>query len=63
MVVKKIEGEIMTARPEGMEYEMYRAARKEQNKRLKERLKCGFLVWPRKKGTLVGKVPVVEFVK
>lgn len=76
MRVGKIKGEILTARPEGMDYETYRAARKEQ---LKRRLRFGYMVWPSKgifgqkdsewkfvpvqdKGTLVGKVPAIEFV-
>lgn len=60
MRVEKIKGSIMTARPEGMDYETYRAARKEQQRQLKRRLRFGYMVWP--KGTLVGKVPAVEFV-
>lgn len=35
--------EIITARPEGMDYELYRKVRKEQQKRLKMRLR-GFPV-------------------
>lgn len=79
MRVEKIKGEILTARPEGMDYETYRAARKEQQKQLKRRLRFGYMVWPSKgifgqkdsegkfipvqnKGTLVGKVPAIEFV-
>lgn len=78
MRVEKFKGEIITARPEGMDYETYRAVRKEQQKRLKGRLR-GFMVWPSKgifghkdgegkfipvqsKGTLVGRVPTIEFV-
>lgn len=68
--------EIITARPEGMDYELYRKVRKEQQKRLKMRLR-GFMVWPSKgifghdregnvvpvenRGTLVGPVPKIEF--
>lgn len=79
MRVEKIKGSIMTARPEGMDYETYRAVRKEQQRQLKRRLRFGYMVWPSKgifgqkdgegkiipvqnKGTLVGKVPAVEFV-
>ena len=68
--------EIITARPEGMDYELYRKVRKEQQRRLKYRLR-GFMVWPSKgifghdregnvvpvenRGTLVGPVPKLEF--
>ena len=36
--------EVMTKRPEGMKYELYREKRKDLNKRLKERTK-GILVY------------------
>ena len=79
MRVQKMKGEILTKRPEGMDYETYRLARKEQERQLKRRLRFGYMVWPSKgifgqkdregkivpvqnKGTLVGKVPAVEFV-
>lgn len=68
--------DILTARPEGMDYELYRRVRKEQQRRLKYRLR-GFMVWPSKgifgrdregnvipvesRGTLVGPAPAVEF--
>lgn len=70
--VRKIQGEILTARPDGMDYETYRQKRKEQQKLLKDRLRGGFIVWKSKCvgavkggeswGTLVGKVPSLVFV-
>ena len=57
MIVNKIKGSIMTARPEGMDY-----ARKEQQKQISRRVRGGFLVWDsRKMGTRVGPVPSLEF--
>lgn len=41
-------GEILTARPDGMDFETYRILRKEQNKRLRFRLRSGFMVWKSK---------------
>ncbi len=73
MKVKKTKGVILTARPDGMDYETYREARKQQEKMIKNRIRYGFMVWPSKgifgvkdkpvqsKGTLVGKVPAVKF--
>ena len=62
MVVGKIKGSIMTARPEGMDYGTYRYARKEQQKQISRRVRGGFLVWDsRKMGTRVGPVPSLEF--
>lgn len=58
--VRRMQGEILTARPEGMDYEVYREKRKEQNAKLKERLRYGFLVWSG--GGLVGRVPQLFFV-
>lgn len=80
MKVQKIREQIVTARPDGMDYETYREARKAQEKQLKNRLRYGFMMWPSKgifgvknrdgniipvqnKGTLVGPVPKIEFVK
>lgn len=68
MRVQKMKGEILTKRPEGMDYESYRTARKEQQSMLKKRLRDGFMVWPSKgpkqsKGTLVGRVPELIFVE
>ena len=48
-------GEILTARPEGMDYETYRVRRKEQQKQLKDRLRGGFMVWKSKCITLINK--------
>lgn len=79
MRVQKMKGEILTKRPEGMDYETYRFARKEQERQLKHRLRFGYMVWPSKgipmqkgpdgkimpvqsRGTLVGRVPTIEFV-
>lgn len=65
MKVEKTKGSILTARPDGMDYETYREARKQQQKMIKNRIRYGFMVWPSKgfqgKGTLVGNVPAVEF--
>ena len=65
--VRKIKEDLITARPKGMSYEEYRVERKRQEKMLKDRLRRGFMVWPSNgyqgKGTLVGKVPQMEFVK
>ena len=65
--VRKIKEDLITARPKGMSYEEYRVERKRQEKMLKDRLRRGFMVSPsngyRGKGTLVGKVPQMEFVK
>lgn len=66
--VRRMSGDILTARPEGMDYETYRQKRKEQSAKLKERLK-GFMVWKSKAymlrgeswGTLKGKVPALRF--
>jgi hypothetical protein len=52
-------GDILTARPEKMSYEEYRAERAYQNKRLKKRLK-GFLVY---KASEVGKVGETEVLR
>ena len=69
--VRRMQGEILTARPDGMDYETYRQKRKEQQKQLKARLRGGFMVWKSKSidplkgeswGTLVGKVPSIVFV-
>ena len=69
--VRRMTGEILTARPDGMKYEVCREKRKEQQERLKARLKQGFMVWKSKCvgvekggeswGTLVGRVPAVVF--
>lgn len=48
MRIQKIRGEILTKRPEGMDYETYRVARKEQEKQIARRLRFGFMVWPSK---------------
>lgn len=48
MIVQKMKGEILTKRPEGMDYETYRFARKEQEQQLKRRLRFGYMVWPSK---------------
>ena len=69
--VRRMEGDILTARPAKMPYEMYRQKRKEQEEMLKRRLRGGFIVWKSKAvgpvgeswGTLVGKVPALMFVK
>ena len=61
MKVKRF-GEILTKRPEGMKYEVYRMERRSQQQMLKGRVRKGFLVWPsRDVGTLRGKVPALEF--
>ena len=74
MRVEKIKGEILTKRPEGMDYKTYREARKEQDRMIKNRLRYGFMMWPSKgvlnkegikvesRGTLKGRVPELEFV-
>jgi hypothetical protein len=46
--VRKTKGSILTARPDGMDYETYRVARKQQEKMIKDRLRYGFMVWPSK---------------
>ena len=62
MIVNKIKGSIMTARPEGMDYETYRYARREQDNQIRRRVRGGFLVWDSAKmGTRVGPVPSLEF--
>lgn len=62
MIVDKIKGSIMTARPEGMDYETYRHALREQERQIKRRVRRGFLVWDsRKMGTRVGPAPSLEF--
>lgn len=48
MIVKKMRGEILTKRPEGMDYETYREKRKAQQRLLKNRLRFGYMVWPSK---------------
>lgn len=48
MIVQKMKGEILTKRPEGMDYETYRFARKKQEQQLKRRLCFGYMVWPSK---------------
>ena len=69
--VRKMKGDILTARPDGMSYETYWEKRKEQNKQLRDRLRGGFMVWKSKTidplkgeswGTLVGRVPSIVFV-
>lgn len=62
MIVRKMRGEILTKRPEKMDYETYREARKAQEKQIKQRLRKGYMVWPCEKGTLVGSVPELIFV-
>ncbi len=65
--VRKIREDLITARPKGMSYEEYRVERKKQERMLKNRLRYGHMVWPSNgyqgKGTLVGKVPQMIFVK
>ena len=62
MIVDKIKGSIMTARPEGMDYGTYRYALREQERQIKRRVRGGFLVWDsRKMGTRVGPAPSLEF--
>lgn len=58
--VRKIKGEILTGRPDGMDYKTYREKRKEQQEKLKAR-KRGFLVCEDGK-TIVGKVHELVFV-
>lgn len=60
--VRRMQGEILTARPEGMDYEVYRQKRKEQQVSLKKRLRGGFVVWNGSWGTLVGRVPRIVMV-
>ena len=48
MKVEKTKGVILTARPDGMDYEVYRVARKSQEKMIKNRIRYGFMVWPSK---------------
>lgn len=76
--VRKINWDLLTARPEGMDFEEYREQRKAEQKMIKERTRGGFMVWPSKgilgydkegkvvpvenRGTLVGKVPALVFV-
>ena len=52
-------GDILTARPENMSYEKYRAKRAYQNKRLKERLK-GFLVYKASEIVKVGETEMLR---
>ena len=52
-------GDILTARPEKMSYEKYRAKRAYQNKRLKERLK-GFLVYKASEIVKVGETEMLR---
>ena len=52
-------GNILTARPENMSYEKYRAERAYQNKRLKKRLK-GFLVY---KASEIVKIGATEMLR
>ena len=68
--VRRIHGDILTARPEGMDYETYRQKRKERQRMLRDRLRGGFMVWKSKSidplkgeswGTLVGRVPAIQF--
>ena len=46
-------GDIITKRPDKMDYETYRELLREQNRRLKSRLK-GFVVWKSKGYTTLG---------
>lgn len=46
--VNKIKGELLTKRPEKMDYETYRATRKAQEKQIKQRIRRGYMVWPSK---------------
>lgn len=46
--VRKIKWDLLTARPEGMSYEQYRAERKAQEEIIKKRTGRGFMVWPSK---------------
>lgn len=46
--VNKIKGELLTKRPEKMDYETYRATRKAQEKQIKQRIRRGYIVWPSK---------------
>lgn len=63
MKVNRIRGAILTARPQGMRFEVYKELRKQQETQLKNRLRYGFQVWPsRSMGQLVGKVPAIKFV-
>lgn len=39
--VNKIKGELLTKRPEKMDYETYRATRKAQEKQIKQRIRRG----------------------
>lgn len=48
MKVRKIDWDILTARPEGMDFEEYKARRKAEEKMIKERLSKGFMMWPSK---------------
>ena len=52
-------GDILTARPENMSYEKYRAERAYQNKRLKKRLK-GFLVYKASEIVKVGEAEMLR---
>lgn len=52
-------GDILTARPEKMSYEKYRAKRAYQHKRLKERLK-GFLVYKASEIVKVGETEMLR---
>ena len=60
--VNKMKGEILTKRPEGMDYETYREKRKAQEKQIRDRIRKGYMVWPAQKGTLVGRVPELIFI-
>ena len=67
-----MQGEILTARPEGMDFHVYRSKLRDQKLMLRDRLRYGFMVWKSKSidavngeswGTLVGPVPRLIFVK
>ena len=53
--VRRMQGDILTARPEGMDYETYRQKRRDQQKQLRDRLRGGFMVWKSKCLTIVNK--------
>lgn len=68
--VRRIQGDLLRERPEGMSYEEYREARKEQAKQIRGRLRGGFMVWKSRCavagqgeswGQLVGRVPAIVF--
>ena len=46
--VRKIKWDLLTARPEGMDFEEYRAKRKAEQQMIRGRLRNGFMVWPSK---------------